>query len=423
MNILHVIQRYWPYIGGSEGYFQEISERLVRDGNAVQVYTTDAWDIEHFWSPGKRTIDAAEETHNGVRIRRFPVQHPPLSPLVFPVLRRILATLSALSIDTTPLLLSLCRLTPWVPALERALDDCGDPVDLVHATNIPFDSLIYAAFRFAHRRNIPSVITPFTHLGEPDKTPVRKYYTMRHQIYMMRHSAAVIVQTELERKYLASCGVPREKMHCVGVGVNPDQVQGGEGARFRTKYGIDGPIVVSLGTTAYDKGTHHTVAAMRQLWERGVEATLVLAGPTMKHFVDYLRTQPKAVQQRCRLLGFIPDADKRDLLDAADVLALPSRTDSFGIVFLEAWLYRKSVVGAWAGGVPEVVHDGEDGYLVRFGDVEALADRIEALLRDQATARKFGERGYATVLAEHTWDKKYAQIKEIYERVTESTSR
>jgi glycosyltransferase involved in cell wall biosynthesis len=143
----------------------------------------------------------------------------------------------------------------------------------------------------------------------------------------------------------------------------------------------------------------------------------------MKHFVDYLRTQPKAVQQRCRLLGFIPDADKRDLLDAADVLALPSRTDSFGIVFLEAWLYRKSVVGAWAGGVPEVVHDGEDGYLVRFGDVEALADRIEALLRDQATARKFGERGYATVLAEHTWDKKYAQIKEIYERVTESTSR
>jgi glycosyltransferase involved in cell wall biosynthesis len=153
---------------------------------------------------------------------------------------------------------------------------------------------------------------------------------------------------------------------------------------------------------------------MKKLWARGCTADLVLAGPTMTHFTNFIRAQPREVQNRVHLLGFVPDAEKKDLLAAGDVFALPSRTDSFGIVYLEAWLYNKPVVGAHAGGVPEVIADGRDGFLVKFGDTDALAARIEQLLADRALAESFGRAGHAKVLASLTWDAVYARVRGVY---------
>lgn len=438
MNCLHIIHRYYPYVGGSELYFQEIGERLAREGHTVSVYTTDAWDLEHFWAGGKRTIDTREETHNGVLVKRFPVARLPAAPLAYPVLRRAMGELARLPLDATALLFALSRWTPRIPELERALDNLnktGERFDLVHAGNISLDSLIYAAYRFARRCHIPFIITPFTHLGEPGDLRIRRQYTMPHQIEMLRRADAVIAQTELEVEALARSGVPREKMHCIGVGVNPGEVLGGEGARFRAKYRIDGPIVFFVGTAAYDKGTMHLVEAMEKLWRgRGVwgkgvlsnapttdnasttdnAPTLVIAGPQLSQFQRFFAGRSPETRRCTRVLGFISDSDKRDLFAAGDVLVLPSRTDSFGIVYLEAWLYNKPVIGAWAGGVPAVIADGRDGFLVKFGDTDALAARIEQLLTDRALAQCFGEAGHAKVLGGMTWDNKYAQIKALY---------
>ena len=64
------------------------------------------------------------------------------------------------------------------------------------------------------------------------------------------------------------------------------------------------------------------------------------------------------------------------MLAAADVFAMPSRTDSFGIVYLEAWLYRLPVIAARTWGMSDVVRNGEDGLLVPFGDVSVLAQTL-----------------------------------------------
>ncbi len=108
---------------------------------------------------------------------------------------------------------------------------------------------------------------------------------------------------------------------------------------------------------------------------------------------------------------------KRDLFDAATVVAMPSRTDSFGIVYLEGWLYRKPVIGARAGGVPAVIDDGVDGFLVDFGDVTGLARRIQELLSQPDQAQAMGERGYAKVMERYTWDRIYPVVEEVYERL------
>lgn len=331
-----------------------------------------------------------------------------------------MAELSDLPVRAMPLLYKMSRLSPWVPAMRRAFESLKPGAfDLVHTTNIPFESLISSAADYAERVGIPHVITPFTHLGEPGDRNISRYYTMQHQLDLERRASRVIVQTRLERDFLAGLGVPGKKMVRVGVGVNPYDVAGGDGERFRRKYGVEGAIVYYIGAAAHDKGTGHTIEAMRRVWARGVNATFLMAGSTMlDKFKRYYEGLPGDVRERCRWLGFISDEDKRDLHAAGQVFCMPSRTDSFGIVYLEAWLNGVAVIGARAGGVPEVVSDGVDGYLVNFGDVAALANRIQLLVERPDRAREMGESGGRKVLAEHTWDHKIARIAEIYHDVT-----
>lgn len=75
MKVLHVIQRYYPYIGGAEQVFFEIGARLARDGESVTVYTTNAWDLERFWRADKRAIQLENETLDRVYIQRFPIEY------------------------------------------------------------------------------------------------------------------------------------------------------------------------------------------------------------------------------------------------------------------------------------------------------------------------------------------------------------
>ena len=111
-----------------------------------------------------------------------------------------------------------------------------------------------------------------------------------------------------------------------------------------------------------------------------------------------------------------------DLLDAIAILALPSRTESFGIVYLEAWAYGKPVIGAQAWGVKTVIDNGQDGLLVPFGDVSALADAIHTLAENPELRRSMGERGRHKVIAQHTWAHKYPQVRQIYTRLVEKGS-
>lgn len=414
MHALHVIQRYHPYVGGSELYFQELSEQMAADGDHVTVLTTDAWDLDHFWAPGRRTIPPGETVHNGVRILRFPIRRAPGPPIVYPVLRRLMVELGRVP-GTTRLLQRMATLTPQAPGMRRYLATTQDRYDIVHTTNITLDFMILPALQFARRRGVPHFCTPFVHLGEPGSRSIVRYYAQRHQIDLLRRSDRVIVQTEREGDFLATQGVPHAQLRQVGCWVRPETLAGGIGERFRRAHGIDGPIVLSIGVAAYDKGTLHTIQALERLWAQGCDATLVLiASTTMAQFEAMYAALPEATRARIKLLKAVPHATKLDALAAADVFVLPSRTDSFGIVYLEAWMYDVPVIGAWAGGVPDVIDDGVDGWLVRFGDVTSLAAKIELLLRDRELARAMGQRGHAKVLRELTFDQKYAAMRAVY---------
>ena len=120
---------------------------------------------------------------------------------------------------------------------------------------------------------------------------------------------------------------------------------------------------------------------------------------------------PEETPALCRHLGQLSEREKWDAVDAADVVALPSRTESFGIVFLEAWARSKPVIGARAGAVPEVIDDGTDGLLVEFGDVDGLAKALAKLLDNPALAIEMGRLGLKKVHQMYTWDQQYARLR------------
>jgi glycosyltransferase involved in cell wall biosynthesis len=416
MHFLHIVQIYWPVPSGAARYFIEIGERLVAAGHRVTVLATDAFDLEHFWAPGRRTVAEALGEHNGVRVLRFPVRRAPGPPIVYPLLRRLMLEAGRAGAPSVPLLRRLATVTPRVPALVRYLHTAPDlaDVDLVHTTNITLDFTILPAADWARRRGIPHLCTPFVHLGEPQNRQIVRYYTMPHQIALLREADAVATMTDLERDYLAARGVPTERIATVGAGVTPAELAGGDGARFRAAHNISGPIVLSLGTAAYDKGTVHVLEALRRLWAAGVQATWVQCGPLMGHFDAFYAGLPATERERTRVLGYVDDAVLHDALAAADIYAQPSRTDSFGITYLEAWCYGVPVIGARAGGVPAVIADGVDGVLVPFGDVPALATALERLLHDPERRRALGAAGRAKVLRELTWEAAYGRVHKIY---------
>ncbi len=193
-------------------------------------------------------------------------------------------------------------------------------------------------------------------------------------------------------------------------------MQGGDAARFRARYGIDGPLVTFIGSVTDDKGAVHLVQAMQLLWNRGCRATLAIAGrPVQPSTFDQVYSKlSEGDRARIRLLGPVSDSLKQDLLAATDLFVMPSRVDSFGIVYLEAWAYGLPVIGCRAGGVPDVITDGRDGLLVDFGDQASLAAAIESLLDDPELRQSMGQQGRAKVKAKYTWDSIYEGLQAVY---------
>lgn len=404
-HILNIVQRYYPSIGGAEMYMKEVSERLIKEGCKVTVFTTDAWDLQHFWKRGKRRIKNPKEMHKGVAVERFRAVKFPFHNIIM----RILYQLPFLS---TKALFSLP--SPVVPSMwERLFFTNHLDFDFVHIAAFPYNSLIYMGICYARKHNLPLIITPFLHLGEYKNDKVNRYYTRDFQIKLLNRCDRIIVQTAIERDFLRSAGIDDGKLYIVGQGVNVEDILGGDRDRFRKKFNItEKKIVFHVSTKSYDKGTFHLVEAMKDIWKKNKEVRLVLAGQPMDEFNRYFSRESTFVKEKTLVLDYVIGDDKKDLFAAGDVFALPSRTDSYGAVFLEAWANKKPVIGARAGGIPDVIEHEKDGYLVKFGDIGQLTSYINSLLHNEKLACSMGENGLIKLKKDLTWDKKYGLLKE-----------
>jgi len=408
MRILHVTHRIWPVVGGSERYVMELSRRQAAEGHEVTVVATMADALPALWSPRGQLVSCPPTgRHNSVHIVRLPVRYLPLADLAFPLVRRMTWWLSKIS---PQLAMKVGSLAPWIPDLPNLLQDLD--ADLLFAWNLTLEGLTRATADYAARWNRPWIAVPLLHLAHP------RFYTMPHQLALLRKATCVIVQTPTERKFLASRGLAPWRLRIVSPGVDPLSTADADGERFRQKLGIEqSPLVVMLGRLVPDKGALHLVRALEALWAVGFPVELALVGTMsseVRRAVDRLGMPGR---DHCHCLGPVDESEKWDAMAASDLVALPSRTESFGIVFLEAWLLGKPVIGARSGAIADVVSDSEDGVLVDFGDIPQLSAAIRRLIEYRDVAHRMGNQGRKKVFASYTWEIQYSHLRDVVDQV------
>ncbi|HVG06677.1 MAG TPA: N-acetyl-alpha-D-glucosaminyl L-malate synthase BshA [Thermoanaerobaculia bacterium] len=132
------------------------------------------------------------------------------------------------------------------------------------------------------------------------------------------------------------------------------------------------------------------------------------------------------VEQHCRdtdacnsitFIGSLPLIE--EVLVGADLFFLPSETESFGLAALEALSCKVPVIATAVGGLPEVVVDGENGFLHKVGDVEGMAASALKLLTDEPMRKAFGEAGRRRSVEVYGQEPIVARYRAIYERVVE----
>jgi len=274
------------------------------------------------------------------------------------------------------------------------------------------------ALRLARRNGVPFFMTPFLHLGDAtnpnDRT--RRQYTKPHLRWLLQQADGVFVQTKLEFEAVLSLGVPENRIHLQGLGVDAKECTVGNRKRMRQAWGVkdDEVVVGHLANNSIEKGTCDLLKAAAMLWEKGMRFRVVLAGPQMKNFQSFWEQyQPK---NRVTQLGVLTEDSKRDFFAAIDAFALPSFTDSFGLVLLEAWANSKPNLVYRAGGPGELVRHGIDGLQSRCGDVEELRIQLQRLVSDAELRCKLGDQGQQRIEREFQWHDKLELVREVLVR-------
>jgi glycosyltransferase involved in cell wall biosynthesis len=196
-------------------------------------------------------------------------------------------------------------------------------------------------------------------------------------------------------------------------------------AKEKVQAPADRPLVLMLANLAPHKGQETAIRAAALLKARGVEAAFWLAGTERggeDAFTARLRSlvEELGVGDRVRLLGHRGDAP--ELLRAADFFLLPSTKEGLPLSILEAQASKVPVLAAPTAGVPEVVGDGETGFLIAADDADGYAQRLEVLMREPSLARRVADVAHATVVRDHHWDAYCRRMDALYDELIQPLS-
>ena len=183
------------------------------------------------------------------------------------------------------------------------------------------------------------------------------------------------------------------------------------------------PRLVCVGRLCEQKGQLLLVAATAALVRRGVSVERLLAGDGEMRAVVEAAIAAAGIEDRVRITGWIGGDQVRDELRAARALVLPSFAEGLPVVLMEAMAIGRPVISTYVAGIPELVRDGIDGWLVPAGDVDALADAMQICL--EATPERLEAMGQAAlerVRARHSIDVEAGRLQALFESaIAEST--
>lgn len=229
--------------------------------------------------------------------------------------------------------------------------------------------------------------------------------------------ALIAVSPEVRDDLVALGVAPESKFAVIRLGIKLDErVAGDEGARawMRRALGIaDGRFTIGwVGRMTAVKRADDLLRAFRLLRDRGVDACLCMVGDGPdREAVERLASELGVVRD-CLFPGYQEGVGP--FFAAFDVFVLPSGNEGTPVTAIEALASGCPVVATRVGGVPDVVRDGVDGFLVAPGAVDELADRLAALAADPSARRAMGASGRARVVPRYAVERLIDDVDRLY---------
>ena len=393
---------------------QRIAEILKKKYNyLVDIFTSNAIDFKSLRNILGKNLNNKNKYFsnvNGMDVQRFQINYDKEIPEKLKIIKE-LNELEFLDISDECLL----KIIQNGPFLEEIIDkiknhSISNDYDLVHSTFFPYFNLLLGLL-IGNQIKKPTICTPFFHFSNPR-------YMDDSLIEILRNYDFIIACTNIEKKYLTEkYGINQEKIKVIPMGVDYDEFNKVyktkyHGYSFKKKFLKNDSkfnMVLYCGYKNYEKGAISVLKAIPFIIEKIKKIYFVFIGPSTNAFNRELSKIKK--MSNVRILNFTPDNltgyfDKKKItaFNETDIYLMPSRTDAFGISFLEAWAAGRPVIGANVGATPEVIRKDIDGLLVEFDNYKDIANKVIKLLKNKRLRKKMGNQGRERVMRNYTWD-------------------
>jgi len=413
-NILYLPTRYFPSISGAEFYFQRMAELLTKKNNyKIDIYTSNAIDFKALRDTSGKIITPDNKYFNEVnnlKVNRFIVNYNISNQEILKKLK-VIPAYKALNLhdDTIEKIL---RNGPYLEnLLDYLLKKQDLNYDLIHTTFFPYFNCVIGLI-FGNLIKKPTICTPFFHFSNPR-------YTDFKLIDVLNKFDLLIACTNLEKQFLVQkCKIQPGKIKVIPMGVDYKKFENNNKKTF-SNYSLKEnffnknekkyKLILFCGYKNYEKGALSILKSIPYILKKIKKVYFVFIGPSTIAFNQELSKIHKL--ENARIINFTPDNmtgyfDKKKIaaFKEADLYLMPSRSDAFGVSFLEAWSAGKPVIGARIGATPEVIRDNIDGLLVEFDNPEDIAKKVIIILKNKKLRKKLGSAGQLKVSQKYTWD-------------------
>ena len=236
----------------------------------------------------------------------------------------------------------------------------------------------------ARLSSVPVILTRRVDNPEP-----KWWVALKYRLYDQ-----IVTISEGIRAVLVSEGVPAHRIECVHSAVDIERYKPNCDLQwFRNEFGLseENKAVGMIAQLILRKGHRYVFEAIPAICETHPETRFLLfgKGPLEQELKE--QCQRHGLEKYVQFVGFRDDLDR--VLPCLNVVAHPADMEGLGVSLLQASACGVPIVATPAGGIPEIVRDGENGYLVPKADVNGIADRLAQLLSDEALAARMGQAG------------------------------
>lgn len=250
---------------------------------------------------------------------------------------------------------------------------------------------------------------------------------------LLRDVDRVVAATPLDRAQMVwHYGADANRIELIPCGVDLKLFQPGDQVTAREELGLAPQpkrLIVTVGRMEPLKGMDALIRALAIVHQRRPDLAAnsevaLIGGGNESQESEWNSEQRRLHQLRSDLgvkdavhfVGARPQEQIPLFYAAADIVAVPSHYESFGMAALEALACAKPVIASNVGGLPSMITDGDNGFLIPHDNPEALADRIETLLDDPALAQRLAERAQQRA-QNYSWSRIARDNAQLYERM------